>query len=272
MSWTVAAFLEEMVYRGWLMTRLAELGLFSTRGWAASALASSALFGAAHLYQGASGVMATGLSGLVSLSVPGERAQPLGLYPGSRRSGYGGVPVDLFRCLSRSVGARPDRRQVKNAPEGGRPSVGESRGVQQFLSIRTRPTIAGPGMDPTSAGQFVASQRGRRPGGQAPGGTPSRNSSFMLRDWKYAAWRRLTGRRRGSFPLKGSNWFPRQRNTTEQAWRADVALLDRMNRLLREAVAQFEGSDLSRAPGGSPVTNGFILSGVAAHARSCRSD
>ena len=51
------------------MTRLAELGLFSTRGWAASALASSALFGAAHLYQGASGVMATGLSGLVFASV-----------------------------------------------------------------------------------------------------------------------------------------------------------------------------------------------------------
>ncbi len=27
--------------------------------------------------------------------------------------------------------------------------------------------------------------------------------------WKYAVWRRLTGERRGSFPLCGSNWFRR---------------------------------------------------------------
>jgi uncharacterized protein len=65
MSWTLAAFMEEMVYRGWIMTRLAELGRFSTTGWTASVLASSALFGAAHLYQGVSGVIATGLTGLV---------------------------------------------------------------------------------------------------------------------------------------------------------------------------------------------------------------
>ena len=65
MSWTLAAFMEEMVYRGWILTRLAELGRFSTTGWTAGVLGSSALFGAAHLYQGASGVVATGLTGLV---------------------------------------------------------------------------------------------------------------------------------------------------------------------------------------------------------------
>lgn len=27
--------------------------------------------------------------------------------------------------------------------------------------------------------------------------------------WKYVVRRRLSGDRRGSFPLKGSNWFPR---------------------------------------------------------------
>src|SRR5512144_3399799 len=26
--------------------------------------------------------------------------------------------------------------------------------------------------------------------------------------WKYAAWRRLTGEKRGSFARPGSNWFP----------------------------------------------------------------
>ncbi len=27
--------------------------------------------------------------------------------------------------------------------------------------------------------------------------------------WKYAVWRRLTGAKRGSFAMKGSNWFAR---------------------------------------------------------------
>ncbi|RPJ76245.1 MAG: CPBP family intramembrane metalloprotease [Acidobacteria bacterium] len=65
MSWTFAAFLEEMVYRGWLMSRLAEAGHFSAAAWVVAAIASSALFGIAHLYQGISGVVATGLTGLV---------------------------------------------------------------------------------------------------------------------------------------------------------------------------------------------------------------
>jgi len=55
--------------------------------------------------------------------------------------------------------------------------------------------------------------------------------------WKYVAWRRLTGQPRGSFPLKGSNWFPRPRIDSEREWRADIALLDRMHRTLRAAVA-----------------------------------
>lgn len=65
MSWTLAAFLEEMVYRGWLMNRLAELWRFSASGWIAAVMLSSVLFGIVHLYQGASGMIATGLSGLV---------------------------------------------------------------------------------------------------------------------------------------------------------------------------------------------------------------
>jgi membrane protease YdiL (CAAX protease family) len=69
MSWTLAAFMEELVYRGWLTTRLAELGRFSTGGWIAGVLGSSGLFGLIHLYQGASGMIATGLTGLVFASV-----------------------------------------------------------------------------------------------------------------------------------------------------------------------------------------------------------
>ena len=69
LSWTLAAILEEMVYRGWIMTRIAELGRFSKGAWTASVVASSMLFGAAHLYQGASGVVATGLTGMVFAGV-----------------------------------------------------------------------------------------------------------------------------------------------------------------------------------------------------------
>jgi uncharacterized protein len=65
MSWTTAAFGEELVYRGWITARLAELGLFSPRAWIAAVVVSSAVFGTLHMYQGLSGMIATGLTGLI---------------------------------------------------------------------------------------------------------------------------------------------------------------------------------------------------------------
>lgn len=52
----------DVVDRGWLMNRLAELWRFSAGGWIAAVVLSSALFGLVHLYQGASGMIATGLN------------------------------------------------------------------------------------------------------------------------------------------------------------------------------------------------------------------
>jgi hypothetical protein len=83
--------------------------------------------------------------------------------------------------------------------------------------------------------------------------------------WKYTAWRRLTGATRGSFPVKGSNWFKRPIERSDVAWRADLALLDEMHRVLRDAVGQLPASALSRTPKGSKVSNFVLLSGVAAH-------
>jgi hypothetical protein len=83
--------------------------------------------------------------------------------------------------------------------------------------------------------------------------------------WKYAAWRRLSGGPRGSFPLEGSNWFERPQDVSEGAWRQDVALLNEMHRLLRGAAANLPARELSRRPKGSTVTNFALLSGVAAH-------
>ena len=52
---------------------------------------------------------------------------------------------------------------------------------------------------------------------------------------------------------------------TERAWKADVALLDQMHRLLRDAVAQLSPGDLRRTPSGKKVSNFALLSGIAAH-------
>lgn len=46
--------------------------------------------------------------------------------------------------------------------------------------------------------------------------------------WKYAVRRRLEGGKRGSFVLKGHNFFkrPEKSQATEAAWRADREILD----------------------------------------------
>jgi len=58
--------------------------------------------------------------------------------------------------------------------------------------------------------------------------------------WKYALRRRIEGGKRGSFILKGSNFFPRPEKgkLNEAAWAADKKLLVREHRALRAAVAQ----------------------------------
>lgn len=83
--------------------------------------------------------------------------------------------------------------------------------------------------------------------------------------WKYAAWRRLTGARRGSFPHKGSNWFVRPVEAGESAWRADIALLHQTHTSLRAVVADLTSAELSRRPKGGAITREFLLAGMAAH-------
>jgi uncharacterized damage-inducible protein DinB len=82
--------------------------------------------------------------------------------------------------------------------------------------------------------------------------------------WKYAAWRRLTGARRGSFPYSGSNWLKRPEQATAAAWRADLALLDEMHRTLRGSIVADARSPLDR-PLSRSLTKRGLLTGVAAH-------
>jgi hypothetical protein len=56
--------------------------------------------------------------------------------------------------------------------------------------------------------------------------------------WKYAVRRRIEGGKRGSFVFKGSNFFarPEKGQATEQAWRADRAVLAREHGALQVAI------------------------------------
>ena len=81
--------------------------------------------------------------------------------------------------------------------------------------------------------------------------------------WKYAVRRRLTGEKRGSFPLKGSNWFGLSGRGKE--WKAEVALLDREHRALLRAVASLPASRLHRKAPGSKYEWMRMIFGVACH-------
>jgi len=82
--------------------------------------------------------------------------------------------------------------------------------------------------------------------------------------WKYVVRRRLLGEKRGSFPLAGSNWFPRVAPDTRE-WKEDVRLLEEQHTLLRRAVATVPAADLEKPLAGGTVTPLVLISGIAAH-------
>lgn len=82
--------------------------------------------------------------------------------------------------------------------------------------------------------------------------------------WKYAVTRRVTGEKRGSFALTGSNWFARPIDASEAAWRADRDLLEAQHRRLLEVVDGLTDRDLDRK-GTGRHTIGRMVAGAAAH-------
>ncbi len=84
--------------------------------------------------------------------------------------------------------------------------------------------------------------------------------------WKYAVRRLLTGEKRGSFALEGSNFWKRPVEKTMAAWRRDLALLDTEHRALRGVVVTFPRAKWSRrAKKGSRFTYAWMVRGAAAH-------
>ena len=75
--------------------------------------------------------------------------------------------------------------------------------------------------------------------------------------WKYVVRRRLTGAKRGSFELPGSNFFLRPcEETSETAWRADIDILVAEHRKLRAVIAKLAAPTPAQAR---------LIRGIAAH-------
>ncbi|MBX9584121.1 MAG: DinB family protein [Gemmataceae bacterium] len=88
--------------------------------------------------------------------------------------------------------------------------------------------------------------------------------------WKYTVRRRLTGEKRGSFALDGSNWFARPDPAVgpagwDEAWRADLALLDETHRSLRAAVAATDPAALGGVTPGGKVSTVRVIHGAVMH-------
>ena len=83
--------------------------------------------------------------------------------------------------------------------------------------------------------------------------------------WKYVVRRRLTGDKRGSFPLRGSNFWVRSDDDSDAAWKRDQRLLIDQHDLLKAAVKVLPARRLSRRVPGSAFTYAALVRGVAAH-------
>jgi len=101
-----------------------------------------------------------------------------------------------------------------------------------------------------------------RPG---PGRHNIRELSAHVAYWKYAVRRRISGLKRGSFGMAGSNWFTLPPRFNERVWRGELKLLEKEHRALRHAITRLRRKDLSRRPRGSRVDIATTIYGVASH-------
>ncbi len=65
LTWIVAGFGEEFFYRGYIMNRIAHLLGNNNKAWIIATILSSLVFGIVHAYQGISGMITTGVVGLI---------------------------------------------------------------------------------------------------------------------------------------------------------------------------------------------------------------
>lgn len=63
--WVMAAFIEEFFFRGYIMNRIANILGNKKTSWIIAIILSSMMFGIVHGYQGISGMITTGIVGLI---------------------------------------------------------------------------------------------------------------------------------------------------------------------------------------------------------------
>jgi hypothetical protein len=119
-----------------------------------------------------------------------------------------------------------------------------------------RKTWHGPNLRQSLKG-VTAKQAAWRP---APGRHNIWEETLHAAYWKYAVRRRLEGGKRGSFVLKGHNFFarPEKGKTTESAWRADQEILESEHLAMVDIIAKVLQSPVSEK-------NLKMIYGVAFH-------
>jgi len=83
--------------------------------------------------------------------------------------------------------------------------------------------------------------------------------------WKYAVRRRIRGDKRGSFVLKGSNWFALPGNISEAQWRDYTRLLDAEHEGLVKAIVEAPWAELCRTKSGPGKSIAAHVYGIAMH-------
>jgi hypothetical protein len=81
--------------------------------------------------------------------------------------------------------------------------------------------------------------------------------------WKYIVRRRITGEKRGSFVLPGSNFFERPVERSEAAWKSDVGILLDQHHDLRSAVVAVKPAMREDLKGWRSLLH--LIRGAAAH-------
>ena len=78
--------------------------------------------------------------------------------------------------------------------------------------------------------------------------------------WEYIVRRRLTGEDRGSFAVKGSNWFNLPAKPTAQAWKKNLEMLGQEHELLKGVISNQSPTKLQ------VIEKKYgMISGIAAH-------
>jgi hypothetical protein len=116
---------------------------------------------------------------------------------------------------------------------------------------------------------LFGSIRGIKPDEAAWRPAPDRHNIWELivhcAYWKYSVYRRFAAGEKLSFGVKGSNWFPRPDDPSDNALKADITLLKNYHAKLIDLVSRFPSKKLDEIPTGSNTTYRDLAIGAAAH-------